>query len=131
MERKGNMTFLTFGDFLAATRRVREIPSLQMAEKLGLSPGYYCDIEKNRGKPPERSILQKMIDILNLSQDETNMFYDLAGKARSEAPPDLPGYINENQFVRVALRLAKDRGNADDWRRFIQNLESRQSDEGG
>jgi hypothetical protein len=37
--------------------------------------------------------------------EEKAAFYDLAGKARSEAPPDLPEYINANQLVRVAFRL--------------------------
>jgi len=60
---------------------------------------------------------------LRLSDEERAAFFDLAGKARSEAPPDLPGYINENKVVRVALRLAKDKGNFDDWQQFINRLE--------
>jgi transcriptional regulator with XRE-family HTH domain len=121
----------TFGGFLADKRKKREITSLSMSEMLGLSPGYYCDIEKNRGRPPERSILDKMIELLRLSQEDIHTFYDLAGKARSEAPPDLPDYINDNHAVRLALRLAKDKGTEADWHRFISELENRITDEGG
>lgn len=121
----------TFGAFLAKMRKRREIPSLVMAENLGLSASYYCDIEKNRGRPPERTILAKMIELLSLSQEEINTFYDLAGKARREAPPDLPDYINENKAVRLALRLAKDKGNDEDWYKFIRELENRNVDSGG
>lgn len=116
--------YQTFGDFIAAKRREREIAALQMSEMLGISPGYYCDIEKNRRNPPDRETLTKLIDALRLSGDDIHTFYDLAGKARSEAPPDLPDYINENEVVRVALRLAKDKGCADDWKRFINHLEN-------
>jgi transcriptional regulator with XRE-family HTH domain len=120
----------TFGDFISAKRREREITLSKMAETLDLSPGYYCDIEKGRANPPERSVMEKLIATLGLSQEDIHTFYDLAGKARSEAPPDLPEYINANRYVRVALRLAKDRGCADDWHRFIDELESR-ADAGG
>ena len=116
---------LTFGDFISAKRREREITAAQMAEALDLSPGYYCDIEKGRRKPPEKALLITLIDMLKLSSDDIHTFYDLVGKARSEAPPDLPEYINKYQVVRVALRLAKERGNTDDWHGFIKTLRSR------
>ena len=131
MKPNNDMDYATFGAFITAMRKRREIPSLTMAENLGLSASYYCDIEKNRGKPPERSILAKMIELLRLTQNETDTFYDLAGKARREAPPDLPDYINENQAVRLALRLAKDKGSDADWYRFIRELESKNPDIGG
>jgi transcriptional regulator with XRE-family HTH domain len=117
----------SFGDFLIAKRREKEIPSMQICEKVGISPGYYCDIERNRRYPPDREALARMAQALSLTDEDAATFYDLAGKARSEAPPDLPDYINEYQVVRVALRLAKDRGCVDDWRRFIRDLESRQN----
>jgi transcriptional regulator with XRE-family HTH domain len=115
----------TFGDFVLAKRREKELPSMQICEKVGISPGYYCDIERNRRNPPDREILERLALALFLRGDDLAMFYDLAGRARSEAPPDLPEYINEYQIVRVALRLAKDRGCVDDWHRFIRDLESR------
>ncbi|GHU95709.1 hypothetical protein FACS1894208_09010 [Clostridia bacterium] len=122
---KEHAVYNTFGDFISAKRREREITLSKMAETLDLSPGYYCDIEKGRSNPPDKETLIKLIETLRLSTGDIHTFYDLAGKARSEAPPDLPEYINANQYVRVALRLAKDKGCADDWRRFIDELESR------
>jgi len=131
MKNKFDADHNTFGDFLTAMRKRRMITSLAMSELLDISPGYYCDIEKNRGRPPERNMLAKMIEQLRLSREDIDTFYDLAGKARSEAPPDLPDYINENRAVRLALRLAKDKGTEDDWNRFIHELESRGLAEGG
>jgi transcriptional regulator with XRE-family HTH domain len=119
------MVQATFGGYVSEKRREREIPATHIAERLGLSPGYYCDIERGRRLPPDRDTLDRLVKALVLNTEDTHTFYDLAGKARSEAPPDLPDYINSNEIVRVALRLAKDKGSADDWVRFIDNLARR------
>jgi transcriptional regulator with XRE-family HTH domain len=112
----------TFGTFLKSKRKDREITVRAMAERVNLAVGYYCDIESGRRNPPDREILGRMMDALLLPEADRRIFYDLAGRARSEAPPDLPDYINEYEPVRVALRLAKDKGSMDDWRRFISDL---------
>lgn len=112
-----------FSRFLKEKRRQREITVRDMADKSGVSAGYYSDIESGRRNPPDREILDKMMDILTLSEGDRFIFYDLAGKARSEAPPDLSEYINEYEEVRVALRLAKDTGDARVWNKFINYLE--------
>ena len=115
----------SFGAFLKGKRRAREITSMQMAGIAGISPGYYCDIESGRKAPPDREILEKILAALNLADGDKVLFYDLAGKAKSGVSPDLPDYIMENEFVRVALRVAKDKASADDWKQFIKRLEKK------
>ena len=112
-----------FGEFLVAKRREKGMTSARITDAVGISAGYYCDIEKGRRRPPDKEILSRIVSALQLEGVEVDTFYDLAGKARDETPQDLPEYINENQIVRVALRLAKERGSSEDWRRFIQDLE--------
>jgi transcriptional regulator with XRE-family HTH domain len=114
-----------FSRFLKEKRRLREITVREMAELSGVSTGYYGDFESGRRNPPEREILDRMLAVLNVSDEDRKTFYDYAGNARSEAPPDLPEYINEFEPVRVALRLAKDKGNMEDWRQFIRQLEQK------
>ena len=114
----------TFGEFIAAKRYNAGHTLRIMAEKLAISPGYYGDIEHDRRVPPTET-LDKFIEIFNLGDEERILLYDLAGKARDEVSPDLPGYIMENDFVRVALRVAKEKASADDWQRFIHDLESK------
>ena len=115
----------SFGAFLTEKRRMREIPSLQMSEIAGISPGYYCDIEKGRRVPPERDTLEKIMAVLELSDEDKVLFYDLAGKAKSGVSPDLPEYIMENDVVRVALRVAREKASPDDWKQFIDRLEKK------
>jgi hypothetical protein len=38
----------------------------------------------------------------------------------------LPEYINENQVVRFALRVAKEKASDEDWHRFISDLENKE-----
>jgi transcriptional regulator with XRE-family HTH domain len=118
-----------FSRFIREKRQNRHITLSELAEKSGISTGYYSDIESGRRNPPNKETLDKMIAALNLSDEDRITFYDLAGKARSEAPPDLPDYINENEKVRVALRLAKNSGNAQVWDRFVDFLKA--ENEGG
>ena len=117
------MTGTEFSRFLREKRQLREITVRYMAELADVSPGYYCDIESGRRNPPDREILDKMIAALHLSEEDRILFYDLAGKARSEAPTDLSGYINEYHEVRVALRMAKDSGDPKVWGKFINYME--------
>jgi transcriptional regulator with XRE-family HTH domain len=115
----------SFGAFLKEKRRTREITSTQMCEAAGISIGYFSDIESGRRVPPEREKLDKLLELLRLSDKDTVLFYDLAGKAKSEVSPDLPDYIMENDVVRVALRVAKNKASTDDWKQFIKRLEKK------
>ena len=115
-----------FGAFLKKKRNERTITVRLMAEMVELSVGSYCDIESGRRYPPDREMLDKMIGVLNLSETDRTIFYDLAGKARSAAPPDLPDYINENEMVRLALRVAKKKASNEDWQKFIDELERKE-----
>lgn len=116
---------LTFGAFLKAKRNERAITVRAMAEAVDKAVGYYCDIESGRRSPLDLALLEKMIAALSLSDEDRETFYDLAGKARSAAPPDLTGYINDTKAARVALRVAKEKASAEDWLRFARELEEK------
>ena len=111
-----------FGAFMKKKRNEREITVRAIAEQVSVAVGYYCDIESGRRSPLELEFLDKIIDILKLSDEDKQTFYDLAGKARSAAPPDLTGYINDSKPARVALRVAKEKATDEDWQRFINDL---------
>jgi transcriptional regulator with XRE-family HTH domain len=111
-----------FGAFLKEKRKEREITVRAMAEKLDVQVGYYCDIESGRRSPIDFDFLGKIVSALILPDEDAQTFYDLAGKAREAAPPDLTGYINSTQMARVALRVAKEVATDEDWERFIGEL---------
>ena len=117
----------TFGEYLATARILRSIPAVEMANLLGISKGYYSDIEKGRRSPPEREALDKIIKKLHLSDDEKDIFFDLAGmnNTRYEVSPDLTDYIMGKGIVREALRTAREKADDDDWEQFIDKLKNK------
>jgi len=121
-----NTTYLNFGDFLQKKRTERQITLRKMAELLGISAPYLTDIEKDRRNPPEMESLEQISKVLNLSEDERAVMFDLAGKKRNAVAPDLPEYIIERDYVAAALRTARDLDASEaDWLRFVEELKNR------
>jgi len=112
-----------FGAFLKGKRKDRGITIRSMADNVGVAAGYYCDIESGRRSPIGICLLDKAIEVLKLTEADRQTLYDLAGKARSAAPPDLTQYINGSKAARVALRAAREKASDEDWLRFLGELE--------
>ena len=100
-----------------------------MAESVGVGYGYYSDIESGRRTPLDIDFLEKIAKVLRLSDEDAKKLYDLAGKAREAAPPDLTSYINTTAKARIALRVAKEVASDDDWEKFIHDLEKKKKGE--
>jgi transcriptional regulator with XRE-family HTH domain len=115
-----------FGAFLKAKRHEREITVRAMAEQMDMGVGHYCDIESGRRPPLDIEFLNKAIGILYLSDEDKLTLYDLAGKARSAAPPDLTEYLKDSEPARIALRVAKNKASDEDWLRFTRELEGKE-----
>jgi len=82
-----------------------------------------CDIEKNRRATTSKPFLDKLASVLQLSETETELLYDLAAIAKNTISPDLPEYIMERKVVRTALRTAKKKGIPDEkWDDFITDI---------
>jgi len=116
----------SFGEFIASKREEKKITLREMARLLKITPPYLSDIEKDRRNPPDKEKLNSIALILSLSEEECSYMYDLAGKKRNAISPDLPEYIMERDYVRVALRKAIDLDIGEkEWTRFVQELEDR------
>ncbi len=113
---------MTFGSFLIKKRMENELSARQVANELGISAVYMCDIEKDR-RPAPPDMLKKLPQILQLSETETNLMHDLAAKSRNTVSADLPEYIMEKDIVRAALRTAKKHNVTDkQWEDFIRRI---------
>lgn len=116
----------SFGEFIASKREEKKITLREMARLLKITPSYLSDIEKNRRNPPDKEKLDEIAIILTLNDEECSYMYDLAGKKRNSISPDLPDYIMERDYVRVALRKAIDLNiGEEEWKKFIEELEDR------
>ena len=86
------------------------------------------DIAQAMGNPPEMSMLLKIAEVLHLTDEERAEMFDLAGRERNEAAPDLPEYIMDENLphVRAALRKASDKKLGDDfWQRVLEEIEKK------
>lgn len=121
-----NITYQNFGDFLQKKRTEKEITLRKMAEMIGITAPYLTDIEKDRRNPPEMEKLETIARILNLSDEDKAIMFDLAGKKRNSVAPDLPEYIMERDYVSAALRTARDLDASEqEWLNFVEDLKKR------
>ena len=116
----------SFGECLQKKRLENEITLRKMAELIGITAPYLTDIEKDRRNPPEIQKLDKIAEILSLTEEEKAVMFDLAGKQRNSVAPDLPDYIMKRDYVAAALRTARDLdADEDDWLKFVEELKQR------
>jgi hypothetical protein len=74
-------------------------------------------------------LLEKIALVLQLSSEEKEEMFDLAGRERNETAPDLPGYIMDEDIpnVRVALRRANDKKLGDDfWKKIVKEIDEKE-----
>lgn len=120
------MSCRNFGEFIAKKRLERRITLRKMAEMLDCSATFLSDIEKDRRNPLDMERMEKLSQILVLSEEEHNEMLDLAGRKRNSVAPDLPNYIMNRSYVSAALRTARDLNAGEaEWQKFIDDLEKR------
>ena len=120
------MEYNSFGEFLHIKRLEKGVSYRELAAVVDVTAPYISDIEKGRRNAPTMEKLKKLSQYFGLSKEEEQTMFDLAGKKKDDLPPDLPGYIKNNEQVVSALRIARDLGaSEEDWLRFVDELRSR------
>ncbi len=115
-----------FGDFLHQKRTERKISYRDLGKIIGVEAPYISDIEKGRRNAPSMEKLKKISAFFELSKEEEDLMYNLAGDKAQIVPPDLPEYIVERHYVSNALRTAKDLdANEEDWNMLVEELKRR------
>lgn len=99
-----------FGEYLSQKRKQQKLSIRLFAKKVGISYSYLSSIESGLRQAPKLEILLKMIEILELTEEEKNHFFDLAALSNNKGivPPDLVEYVNNNKVIRDLLRAARD-----------------------
>ena len=120
-----------FGEYIRKKRLSdeRELTMQDVADHLGISLSYMSAIE-NRHKPPfDGDKLESLAKFLQLSDDETAMMFDLAGRENREVPYDLQDtfmYDEVGDLARYALRQSKAGFiKEEDWKSFIREMEAK------
>lgn len=114
---------MTFGEFIKEKRQNKGITLRAFADMVEIAPAYMSDIEKSKRNAPTQEILEKMIKVLELSNEEANELFDLAASSKDAIAQDLKEYVSGNQNVRAALRKAKNLKLGDDeWIKIIEEM---------
>lgn len=116
-----------FGEFVREKRLAAGVNLRKLAEILEIAPAYMSDIENGNRYPPEKDKIYKIAEALHLTNEETNMLFDLsAGNKKNLVSPDIADYIMEQDKSRVALRIARDKGAGEkEWEKIIRILEGK------
>lgn len=113
-----------FGAYIAEKRIEKDVKLKKIAEALGMSITYLSDIIKGRRNPPEAKEIGIIAEVLQLSDEERDLIFDLAGRERKQVSPDLPDYIMDEsmQELRIALRKAKNANLGNDFWKEVNNM---------
>ena len=122
-----------FGKFINEKRLGRgpageDILLKDIAKAMGTTATYLSDIIKGRRNPPEMNLLLKIAEVLQLTDEEKAEMFELAGRERNEAAPDLTEYIMDESIphVRAALRRASDKNLGDDfWKHVLEEIDKK------
>jgi len=124
----GSLSGTTFGDYVKKRREAIGKSLRGFAEELDIAAPYLFDIEKGNRPAPEKK-LDKFIELLGISGEDVNIFYDLAGISRNNIFPDLSDYIGNTTLARVALRTARDMDLPDSrWQEIIDEMKNPKDD---
>ena len=95
---------MNFGEYISKKRKENNFSIRQLAEKLNISFTYLSDVENGRAKAFKQEILKKIIEVLQLSQEEADMLNDLAGESQNTVAPDVAEYLKKYPEAVVAFR---------------------------
>lgn len=114
-----------FGKYLRSVRQAKGISIRQLAKEVDKTPTYLSDIENGHNKPPEKELLETIIQKLNLDDSPRikSTLFDLAAKERNDIPADIKDYIMSNQTLLKIIRTAKDKPNSEQlWAHIAKNI---------
>ncbi len=109
---------MDFGSYLRQLREQRSLRQTDIAEILGVSAVYICDIEKGRRNPLDHNKIAILARRMEMSEDEVSQLFDLAGVARGSVAPDISDYLEKNPSAKDAIRRIVSRGISFDWNRI-------------
>ncbi|MCP3660802.1 MAG: helix-turn-helix domain-containing protein [Bacteroidetes bacterium] len=113
----------TFGSFLKQLRIKNSFSLRAFASIIEIAPSYLSDIEQGKRNAPAKERLERMIKALNLTEKETEKFYDLARQGKKvEIAEDVQKIILEDDTIPVLCRKIKQKNY--DVKKLIKRIDS-------
>ena len=118
-----NLDERSFGQFIRQRREELGKTVRGFAAELDITPAYLSDIEKGNRYAP-KNYLDKLKEVLKISEDDEQEFEDLASVSRGSSFEDINCYLGKTRMARGALRRERDSQISDDeWEKFINDID--------
>lgn len=114
----------SFGTFLNTKRVEKKITLRKMANMLGISASLLCDVEKDRCNPFDENKLANVARILELSDEEKEQMYILAG-GRSSSKVDSADNVKKDCAIHIPGTAAAIKAGEKEWKRMVEELRRR------
>lgn len=95
---------MTFGNFLKELIKDTGRSQSDFYQELGIKKAYFYDIVGGRTNPPPHELQIKAMEILDVTQADRIVFYDLAAKERGDVPADITKWINDDPNAKTKIR---------------------------
>lgn len=93
-----------FGNFLREMIRQTGISQLEFYSAVEITKPYFYDILSGKVNPPPPDVQYKMLENLNLDEQQRNEFLNLAAEGRSEVPADIARLIADHPAKLAIIR---------------------------
>ena len=107
-----------FGSYIREFRIKKGFGQRELAQKIGLSPSYLNDIEKDKRGAPKLEVINKLALILEANK---NLLNDLAGASKDSIAPDIKELINSNPNITSLIRTIKSNNLSNEQIKKIEN----------
>ena len=120
----------TFGNYLKKRRESLGMSIRGLAAELKVSAAYISDIEKGNRYAPSQEKLERLIEVLQIPEDDRLAFNDLASATHGFSYEDINPYLGREPHARVALRKAEKMGLSDSfWISVIEQMDQEEAEQ--
>lgn len=107
-ELEENENKYNFGQLLRRVRQIQGLTIRKIASEVNKTPTYISDIERGNNKPPEKELIEKIVDALKIQDEEIKChLYDSAARERGGVSGDMVEYIMGHRKLRRVIRKAQ------------------------
>ena len=114
-----------FGHSLRIVRINQGLTIRKVAETVDVTATYISDIERGNNKPPNKQLMEKIFDALDLQDVKIKYhLYDLAAEKRGGVPEDIVEYIKKNNSLRMVIRTIQHQNGEDGfWAEYLNKIQ--------
>lgn len=94
-----------FGNFLREMIKQTGISQSEFYSAVEITKPYFYDILSGKVNPPPPDVQYKMLEALNLDEQQRNEFLNLAAEGRGEVPADIARLIADHPLELDKIRL--------------------------